>query len=849
LLPTLDQILDRLGASIGRRPRTYLLTALLASALAAAMFAFLRLDQDISSLFPQGDGDVEALEALRTTLAGTNFALVLLGASRPDPELLKEASDALGGKLRNHPDIHRVRWRITEEERRFYSESFLERGLLFLPPEALDDVRERLTPGGMEREVAECGRLLDSPLPQVEERILHDPLNLFEDVFLPVMKHRSQGAKLDFETGHTLSADGRACLLQVWGKKSPRDLEYARGFAGLLRGEVRALLAEPRFSSAGLQARITGGYEAALRNERSVKRNLMVSFIGAFVGVLLLFTVAFRSVRVNLTVGLPLVAGTLAAFGLASLVLSFRMTAIAAAFGAILVGLGIDLPIHLYHRFREASAGGASQAGAVRASLSKTGPGVVSAALTTALAFGLLALADFRGMIEVGVFVGLGILALLAIMLTLLPALFMLLEKPARRSGEGGAFFGLRWLETLHRRAGIVLFVLALTAGAAALADIAVRGGVPFESDVRALRSPSKEADEANAEIGERYGLSLNPILAVAVADTRSEALDRASDADALLEPLLREGLAVSILGPGAFHAGPLRTARARTRLGDIDPEEVARFLEGVLDRHEFEPEAFRDSIGRLKTSLACVVSPAGTDTRTEGFDSLLEPFLAENDAGVLAVTVLYAPVSATSAEHLALGARAKELLEGRLGEGGVVTSVDLLVQRLKTRVLVELSSITLWVAGAVVLIAIVHFRSPVPAFLALLPAAFGFGFTLSVMKLTGLRLNFMNVVVLPMILGIGVDDGIHFVHRWREKGLERWREALHGAGMPILMTTLTSMAGFGSLVLADNPGLRSVGWVALIGLSACMIFTLMLLPFLCRLAERKEAEPGGGEE
>ncbi|MHC4601476.1 MAG: efflux RND transporter permease subunit, partial [Planctomycetota bacterium] len=692
-----------------------------------------------------------------------------------------------------------------------------------------------------EREAAECERLLLSPLPAAEERILQDPLNLFEDVFLPVMQRRTQGAKIDLETGHTLSGDGRAALLQVFGKKSPRDVEYARRFTAALWAGVDALYEDGRFSRDRLRVGVTGGYPVAVENERSVKRNLIVSCVGAFAGVLLLFMVVFRSLRVNVTVGLPLAVGVSGAFGAAAVALGFRMTAVAAAFGAILVGLGIDFPIHLYHRFRQETASGRGSEEAVRRALGRTGPGVLSAGLTTALAFGLLAFAGFRGMVEVGWFVGLGMIVILAVMITLLPALFVILE--GGRAGGGGERVGLRWLTRVHEKRGGLLLGVGIVVALAAGLDVALRGSAPFEENVRALKTPSPESDEANEAIGAHFGLSLNPLLAVVRAPTKDAALSRAADVDGLLEGLIGDEGAASILGPGAYLPGPRRTERARKRMAGIDPEEVLNRLANTLRKHDLyeDPEPFEPSFDRLRKALNVAVGREEPRIPEGGMEALLAPFLAVDEGDFLAVTALYFPLLAGEEIHRKTGAEVRRLAAPGLGERGVVTSVDLLVHRLKDRVLRELLSITGFVALAVVLVALLHFRHLLQALFSLVPCVAGFCLTLSVMKLTGIDLNFMNVVVFPVILGIGVDDGIHFVHRWREKEGGDWRAALEGAGMPIVMTSLTSMVGFGSLVLADNPGLRSLGWVAILGLAACMVSTLTILPPLCRLAEGKK--------
>jgi predicted RND superfamily exporter protein len=274
--------------------------------------------------------------------------------------------------------------------------------------------------------------------------------------------------------------------------------------------------------------------------------------------------------------------------------------------------------------------------------------------------------------------------------------------------------------------------------------------------------------------------------------------------------------------------------------MSGFDPDEALGRLVETLERHDLygAPDLFRPAFERLEDALSVAVGRKPPMSPDGGMEEILDPFVARDGDGFLAVTVLYLPVDASADRHRSAGAKALELASTRLGPGGVVTSMDLIVHKLKEKILGALTSITGLVALTVIIIALVHFKNPLTATLALIPSAGGFLVTLSAMKFVGVDMNFMNVIVFPVILGIGVDDGIHFVHRWKEKGSGGWARALNGAGMPIVMTSLTSMVGFGSLVLADNPGLRSLGWVAILGLGACMVSTLLVLPTLCRLME-----------
>ena len=116
-------------------------------------------------------------------------------------------------------------------------------------------------------------------------------------------------------------------------------------------------------------------------------------------------------------------------------------------------------------------------------------------------------------------------------------------------------------------------------------------------------------------------------------------------------------------------------------------------------------------------------------------------------------------------------------------------------------------------------------------------------------LELLGLDLNPANLIVLPLVLGIGVDDGVHVVHDFRmQRGRYRTSSSTINA---IVLTSLTSMIGFGSMMLAAHRGLYSLGLVLVIGIGSCLFVSLVTLPAILMLVDRYQRKsngsPGGG--
>ena len=98
-------------------------------------------------------------------------------------------------------------------------------------------------------------------------------------------------------------------------------------------------------------------------------------------------------------------------------------------------------------------------------------------------------------------------------------------------------------------------------------------------------------------------------------------------------------------------------------------------------------------------------------------------------------------------------------------------------------------------------------------------------------MPVLGLHFNFINLIVIPMIVGIGIDDGVHFTNTYFKSDHLNVSESMFQTGRAVILTSLTTLVGFGSIALSHYPGLRSMGYVAVIGISACMFASIIVLP------------------
>jgi predicted RND superfamily exporter protein len=133
-----------------------------------------------------------------------------------------------------------------------------------------------------------------------------------------------------------------------------------------------------------------------------------------------------------------------------------------------------------------------------------------------------------------------------------------------------------------------------------------------------------------------------------------------------------------------------------------------------------------------------------------------------------------------------------------------------------------------------------IDFQNPKHALMALIPLALGVFWMVGIMYLGGMKLSMMSMMGLPLIIGIGIDDGVHILHRWRHEGHSKIHVVFASTGKAILLTSLTTMFAFGSLIFSAFPAFGQFGGALFIGVAACFLTSTIILPGIIGLIERK---------
>ena len=528
------------------------------------------------------------------------------------------------------------------------------------------------------------------------------------------------------------------------------------------------------------------------------------------------FSELLRTPVTAILLTLPLIMSLSWAGGVAAVTFG-TLNLMTSTLGLVLFGLGIDYGIHFYARYAEERGEGKNVADAVEETFVSTGQGIAVSALTTASALFVLQLADFRGFSEFGLIGGLGILFAVVSMLTVLPALLSIAER------TGAVDLRLRGEASVHESETRFPFSRTIVVGCLVLTAVCVAAipSVDFEYDFSKLDPEYDEYFRRAEALEPVFGQSdrRNPayILLDSPAEVRqvSEAVKQLAEEDSLI-------LAVESLQE-RFPVDEATSSAKLERLAEIRTVLTDPFL--IADT--------TGQVARLRQA-ASATAPIPLDSVPQ---FITRPFTTKT--GEVGNFVIVFPRG-----NMADGRRSIRFAEliGQVstpdGNQFYAASTQLVAADM-LRLMQEESPLMIGVTFLLVFVLVfVSFRSARWTIVAVVPLMVGLSWMMGLMVLFGVSLTFYNLVVLPTVLGIGNDGGVHLTHRYREEGRGTIRPVLRSTGEHVTMGALTNLIGFGGLLLSSHPGLRSIGVLAVVGISATLAATLVFYPALLQVVE-----------
>ncbi len=821
-----------------RRPRQVLAAAFLLTLVSLIPASRFRIETQLEALLPEGAPASEDYRDFLRTFGGFEKVFVLVQApkgTRAEPETLINAASDLAERMGRSPLVADARAGLTEEDERFFFAHVAPRmPLLLRTPGWREDLARRLEPAAIHARVAEMRGALRSPAGAAAAPLFAaDPLGLSEGL----LGAAASSLPIDPLSGAFVSRDGDATLVILTPAKAEVDPEGGRA----LLAELERAYAEVR-RSAGvpLDFRAVGGPIYAAQDEAIFRADLTSSASGTFLGLALVLILGFEGFFLPAAILTAVAAGTIWMVAGASLELG-SISVVGVGFAAALLGMGVDYGIHGSAHFRELRLRGLGIAGALAATFRETGPGVATAALTTAAGLAALAPAHFRLLRELGLVLSIGVITTLiatAVVCAPLLAAFPRVSagfRPLRLWPRFGQplFAGLANLAARRWRTCLILVALVTAASGWGISRLSL------STDLRALRPADHPSAEAEQLLVEKFAVGLDTFSVMLRGRTLGEALDRAAAARKILEKHL--GPKAEITSPSDWLVQGDRLRRRLAELRGLPLERGADDLERELVAAGFRSAPFSGALATLR-ALGRGEDP-GAPVLAEWPRWMAE--LVRVDPGGRAVVAIHVRLPLGAGVRTDAGALARALAALAPGRGDVVlASAAWVGEELRDLGLSDLRRSSLLALALVAAVELFSFHGKVrDALLATLPLALGCLWTFGAWGALGLPLDLMCAFIVPMLLGTGIDLGGHAVH-WKRLHPERGlKGAAADMGLALTLATLTTVIGFGSLASSRVPGLRHAGILIAVGLSACLLATVLVLPALEAALERKRPE------
>ena len=822
----MDRFFDALRPlirTVVRHPLAVVVIALALAALALIAATRLDIDTDLANLLPPDYTSVQALEKLRATVGSeTPVDVGIESPSFEDNLRFAEAliPRALELRRRGEPIFTRAELR---KDTTFLAYN----ALYFASNEELDGLETFL------EDEAENARLEANPF----------YINLDDDLGLEEEEEDTADLEASLEalqvSEYRLSPDSTVLAFRLFPAGSQTNIGFIRDAYGRLDSLVAAM--QPTSYHPEMEITTAGRLLRQQVEIEAITGDVQGSFgIGATAVLLfVVFYFMYKALQVRgfrrsiffsevarmpvtaVLIGLPLLISLAWTFGLAQLVFG-TLNLMTSTLALVLFGLGIDYGIHFYARYTEERGQGLSVEDAAETTFVSTGQAVAVSAATTAIALFALTIADFRGFSEFGFIGGTGIVFALFAMLLVLPALLVLAERVGLLRLET---HDTAVAETVHRpfpaaRPILIASIVAVVFSLFALPN--ERFEYDFDSlepEYRAYYDRADRISPANTSSSRR-----NPAYIV---------VDDPDDVQPVVDELRRRAEADTLI---------LAVESLQERF-PTTPQAAAAKLDRIADIRALTDDPFlsQDTTGQI----ARIRRAASTDsalTLDQVPEYLRRQFTSKS--GEVGTFVMVYPRGSLSSDARLSMAFSDEVgtieVDGATYHAGSTSIVAAEMLRLMLAESPLMIGITF---ALIVVLMLLVFRSVKWAALALLPLVVGILWMLGLMVITGVSLTFYNLVVLPAVLGIGNDCGVHLVHRYREEGRGSILSVLRSTGEHVAMGALTTMIGFCGLLFSFHPGLRSIGLLALIGIGATLLAALLFLPALLQWLESREAQ------
>lgn len=768
---------------------------------------------DIATLLPQQDVSVRQMRYIVDKVGGLGYLFVSVHS--PDFETNKKTMEKIATKVAKLPaDLISNYEYKTDELEKF----FRKHGLYYMSVQDVKSLKKILERRMSDIRLEAAGSLLEAPDYKKSDAQIKKIVNKYDEDVM--------GKK--FPHGYFASADGKDLAMVITPVGSTNDVEFSRRLISVF-GEINNSVKQEFPSDAKLEIGISGVYVSLIENIINVVEDATTTALLTFALVFFALYLYYRNMRTLFVISVTVLTGVTIAFGISYFAIGY-LNQLSVFLGAIIVGNGINFSIIQMSRYFEERRKYISVRRSILRSVVYTLSATGMAAFTASLAYGILSFTKFQGFSKFGVMGGIGMVVSWLISYLLIPSLSVFADKvrpldPKRlQSKKRDRFF--KWIaNSIRRRNKVLTYSLFLVVPVSIVLSMVYLSVDRMEYQTTNLGNRNMGAYGTENYYGKRVekvlGNGIAPALLYAKdrksASAYASALKKEVEEQRMNHPNKRE-----IIGDVRWIDEMIPTEQKQKfaviqEMRKIFPKKYLNLLKGKNKKWGKEFSEMLYSSPVTVKNLPQVIRRMFTDLQGDiGRIFYLSPGKAvdvHNVHNLIEFTNALKkrlPIEDDTVRMASDSTIFSDIVVDVSHEGPIVTAIAL---------------------ALVLLLILLGSRSLRDFFIVSSFLGMGMFAFVAILLLVDMRLNFFNYVTIPITIGIGADYAINFYYRYRIEGRGRAYQTVVSTGSAVALCSLTTIIGYGTMIIANNLSLSSFGLMAIIGEFACVIFALYYLP------------------
>jgi predicted RND superfamily exporter protein len=833
----METVLKRISDFIFLYYRTIIVVFACLTVISLIAVFNMEIKTDILDVLPEGNKTVTQFRNFMEQYGASDNITVILETGNNSIEDHIDLIETFADKLKHSPLIEYVDFNILQNTGASANTPMVKYFPLYLDERGLKDLRERLSPDGIVRQIRLNRQRILSPFgsPVDSELISRDPLKI-SDVVAGSFKRAHKDDALDPGTGFYLTKDHSTAFIFAKPKGKSRDMAFVKELKIEMDHVMQTALKESG-NPQDVKIQFAGAHILSEEVRQVIRHDIISSTVLSVVLIALLIWMAYRVRGIILAaVGFTMLASLLMTLAFAYIAFG-SMNIVTSIVAAVLIGLYVDYSINMIKRYGDELRKNNDRQKALEITLAKAGSAIIISAATTSLSFFSILVTRFEGLHELGIVSGIGVLLCLISNIFLMSSLLLWASKGDAQKilSVKEPSLGIEGLITLVTKnprhvlfAGIILAVL-LGFGLTKLR---------FDNNTEHIGVKDSQAVEAIKVLNRKMNKKGDPLCLI-VKGRNFDGLTYEFDSmEKLLSGWEKDGLigrhdSLSVLLPAPYMQKIKIDALKKIAFNNASELEIV--LTGALGKNGFAyDKAYINSY--LSNILKAVNNREviGLKELETVSDRKINLFFNKKDLSLAAY--LYPPDMEWDKSSLSVIKTAASS-EGR---DWMLTGKSILFDEIKGSII---RGSTLAVAVTLLLnIIIVYwfYRKGAYVLLIMLPVTFGFLLTPGIMGYLNASFNFINIGTVALIFGFGVDYGIYVMQAYIKENERDVGNSLRIAGKNVMMCAATTVAGCGSLITGQFVGIATIGLVLTIGAILCAAIALIILPALLCLRRGK---------